>query len=176
MLTCWLNAINWHSKTYKNCSQNSLWPIQWSTKYHFFKWPNHGLFFKQTSLQFLQQIYVKNVHPVYSAGIRTQPLVHESPPITTRPGLCYTCPRLPPSLPPWLTSKIVFKKCRIGLKQIITLPKFDRSLKQVRNDLRPVLKVPNLLKPVWTGFKQPEKSFNLLTITSLSFFIDILKM
>ena len=28
--------------------------------------------FKQTSLQFLQQIYVKNVHPVYGAGIQTQ--------------------------------------------------------------------------------------------------------
>ena len=27
--------------------------------------------FKQTSLQFLQQIYVKNVHLVYSAGIWT---------------------------------------------------------------------------------------------------------
>ena len=25
--------------------------------------------FKQTPLQFLQQIYVKNVHPVYGAGI-----------------------------------------------------------------------------------------------------------
>ena len=30
--------------------------------------------FKQTSLQFLQQIYVKNVHPVYGAGIRTHDL------------------------------------------------------------------------------------------------------
>ena len=29
--------------------------------------------FKQT-LQFLQQIYVKNVHPVYGAGIRTHDL------------------------------------------------------------------------------------------------------
>ena len=42
----------------------------------FKKWANPGLFFvyfrlfKQT-LQFLQQINVKNVHPVYSAGIRT---------------------------------------------------------------------------------------------------------
>ena len=35
--------------------------------------------FKQT-LQFLQQIKMKNVHPVYGAGIRT-------PPITTRPRL-----------------------------------------------------------------------------------------
>ena len=30
--------------------------------------------FKQTSLQILQQIYVKNVHPVYGARIRTQDL------------------------------------------------------------------------------------------------------
>ena len=30
--------------------------------------------FKQTSLQILQQINVKNVHPVYGAGIRTQDL------------------------------------------------------------------------------------------------------
>ena len=42
------------------------------------------VFFKETS-QFLQQIYVKNVHPVYSAGIWTQHL--QSPPINTRLGL-----------------------------------------------------------------------------------------
>ena len=34
--------------------------------------------FKQT-LQFLQQIYVKNVHPVYGAGIRTNDLKNVSP-------------------------------------------------------------------------------------------------
>ena len=37
------------------------------------KWANTGLFlvfFKQTS-QFVQQINVKYVHPVYGAGIRT---------------------------------------------------------------------------------------------------------
>ena len=33
--------------------------------------------FKQT-LQFLQQIYVKNVHPVYGAGIRTHNLQNVS--------------------------------------------------------------------------------------------------
>ena len=38
--------------------------------------------FKDT-LQFLQQINVKNLHPVYSAGIRTHDLWN----ITTRPGL-----------------------------------------------------------------------------------------
>ena len=31
--------------------------------------------------------YVKNVHPEYGVGIRTQHLKHESPTITTRPGL-----------------------------------------------------------------------------------------
>ena len=42
--------------------------------------------FKQT-LQFLQQIIEKNVHPVFGAGIWTHDLSeHESPPITTRPG------------------------------------------------------------------------------------------
>ena len=30
--------------------------------------------FKQISIQFLQQINVKNVHPVYGAGIQTQEL------------------------------------------------------------------------------------------------------
>ena len=30
---------------------------------------------------------MKNVHPVYGAGIQTQPLKHESPPMATRPGL-----------------------------------------------------------------------------------------
>ena len=30
--------------------------------------------FKQTSVQFLQQIYVKNVHPLFGAGIRTHDL------------------------------------------------------------------------------------------------------
>ena len=33
-----------------------------------------SVFFKQTSLQFLQPIFVKNVHPVYGAGIRTHNL------------------------------------------------------------------------------------------------------
>ena len=49
-----------------------------------------GLF--QTNINtILQQINVKNVHPVYGAGIRThQALEHESPPITTRPGLLHT--------------------------------------------------------------------------------------
>ena len=54
---------------------------------------NAGLFlidfylFKET-LQFCNiYLYVKNVHPVYHAGIRT---LHESPPITTRPGLVIT--------------------------------------------------------------------------------------
>ena len=56
---------------------------------------NHSLFyiyfrlFKHTSLQFLQQINVKNV---MSISIRcrdsnSRPLEHESPPITTGPGL-----------------------------------------------------------------------------------------
>ena len=62
---------------------------------YFFKWVNPGLFyrlfsdlFKQTTLQLLQQIYVKIVHPVYGAGIRIpQLLEHESSPLTTRPGL-----------------------------------------------------------------------------------------
>ena len=46
---------------------------------NFFKWAIPGLFFvyfclfKQT-LQFLQQINVKNVHPEYGAGIRTHNL------------------------------------------------------------------------------------------------------
>ena len=54
------------------------------------KWAILGLFFvyfyifKQT-LQFLQQINVKNVHPVHDLNPR--PLEHESPPITTRPWL-----------------------------------------------------------------------------------------
>ena len=52
-------------------------------------------FFKQTSLQFLQQIYVKK----YPSSIRswdsnTRPLARESLPITSRPGLppifCYS--------------------------------------------------------------------------------------
>ena len=42
------------------------------------------------ALQFLQQINVENVQPVYSAGIRTRDLWNMSS-ITTRPGL-------PPSL------------------------------------------------------------------------------
>ena len=32
----------------------------------------------QTSLQFLQQIYVRNIHPVYGAGIRTHDLQNTS--------------------------------------------------------------------------------------------------
>ena len=52
--------------------KNSLAQLE---NYFFFKWAIPGVFlfvclFKQ-SLQFLQQIYVKNVHPVYGAGICT---------------------------------------------------------------------------------------------------------
>ena len=44
--------------------------------------------FKQTSIQIIQQINVKNVYPVYGTGIQTHGLMqHESSPITTRPGL-----------------------------------------------------------------------------------------
>ena len=39
------------------------------------------------TLQFLQQISVPNVHPVYVLGFKPQLLDHESLPITTRPGL-----------------------------------------------------------------------------------------
>ena len=50
-----------------------------------------GKLFKQ-SLQILQQINVKNVHPEYFAGIWThQPSIFEFPPITTRPGLPLKC-------------------------------------------------------------------------------------
>ena len=37
-------------------------------------WFTFSVFFKQTSMNFLQQIDVKNVHPVYCAGIRTHDL------------------------------------------------------------------------------------------------------
>ena len=47
--------------------------------------------FKQTSLQYVQQIYVKYVRPVYSDGIWPLTIGREYAPITTRPGL-------PPSL------------------------------------------------------------------------------
>ena len=40
-----------------------------------------------SNTQFLQQINLKNVHPVYGSGIRTHDLWNMSPPITTRPGL-----------------------------------------------------------------------------------------
>ena len=52
-----------------------------------------GLFFVyfwsfQTNNTILHQIYVKNVHPVYRAGIRTHNLSEQkSLPITTRSGL-----------------------------------------------------------------------------------------
>ena len=60
---------------------------------NFFKWANPCLFlfifglFKQT-LQFLQQIYVKKCpssKPCWDSN--PEPSEHESPPITTRPGL-----------------------------------------------------------------------------------------
>ena len=68
------------------------------TVYHisskrFFKWANPGLFliyfhlFKLT-LQFLQQINVKKCRSsIQFLDSNLQPLEHESPPITTRPGL-----------------------------------------------------------------------------------------
>ena len=53
--------------------------IAYLSQYLFKKWANLGLFFiyfrlfKHT-LQFLQQINVKNVHPGYNAGIQTHDL------------------------------------------------------------------------------------------------------
>ena len=41
--------------------------------------------FKQTSLQFLAQIYVKKIPSSMWCQDSTHPLEHESPPITTRP-------------------------------------------------------------------------------------------
>ena len=59
-------------------SYKVFFPWKRSFSYWFKEWSNLGLFYclfsvfsKQTSLQFLQQIYMKNVHPVYGAGIRT---------------------------------------------------------------------------------------------------------
>ena len=51
-------------------------------EFFFKKWANPGLFFmfglfKQT-IQFLQQINVKNIHPIYGAGIRTHDLSNMS--------------------------------------------------------------------------------------------------
>ena len=47
-----------------------------------------SVFFKQT-IQFLQQINVKNVKSIkyLATGFKPTPLERESPPITTRPGL-----------------------------------------------------------------------------------------
>ena len=47
--------------------------------------------FKQTLLQLLQQINVKNIMPIqYRAlGFEPWPFVHEPPPITTRPEKCF---------------------------------------------------------------------------------------
>ena len=43
--------------------------------------------FKQTSLQFLQQIQEKKCpSSIWCRDLNPQPLEHESPPITTRPG------------------------------------------------------------------------------------------
>ena len=60
----------------------------------FKKWANPGLFcrfifcfFKQTSLQFLQQIHVKKCpSSIRCQDSNPQPLEQESPPIATRPG------------------------------------------------------------------------------------------
>ena len=59
----------------------------------FFKWANPGLFFIyfrlfKHALQFLQQINVnKCPSSIRCRDSNSQPLEHESPPITTRPGL-----------------------------------------------------------------------------------------
>ena len=77
----------------------------------FFKWANPGLFsfifglFKE-AIQFLQKINVKNVHPVYGAGIQT----HDP----TRPGL-------PPTRRnKFLKKKMVFILLHLALFDTIT--------------------------------------------------------
>ena len=89
--------------------------------------------FKQT-LQFLQQIDVKKVHPVYGAGVWTlnpQLLEHESPPITTGPGhllmRCKLALKCPKNSWWWLKFsgagrlKIFSKKARLFLQNNIFL-------------------------------------------------------
>ena len=78
-----------HRKAWIQC----LPILEYNFTCFFKKWANPASFlfifglFKQT-LQFLQQIYVKNVHPVYGARIRTYDLRNVSLfPITTRPGI-----------------------------------------------------------------------------------------
>ena len=55
-----------------------------------FKWGIPGLFFvfSNKNYNFHNKYMRKNVNPIYAAGIQTHKLPrHESPPITTRPGL-----------------------------------------------------------------------------------------
>ena len=55
-------------------------------------WPLFHLFsvlFKQT-LQILQQMNVKNVHPVPGIRFQAHPCDYKSPPLTTRPLECYS--------------------------------------------------------------------------------------
>ena len=61
-----------------------IWFLPRENRFVFFKkWSIPGLFFVYFSLikqilQYLQQIYVQNVHPVYGVGIRTHDFRHMS--------------------------------------------------------------------------------------------------
>ena len=64
------------------------------------------LYFQTNITIFTTKIYVKNFHPVYGAGIPTHDLQdHESPPITTRPGLR---PQFIQKLPKYFTTLVPF--------------------------------------------------------------------
>ena len=67
--------------------------------------------FQANIINFLQPIYVQNVHAVF--GARTQTLEHESPPITTRP-------RLPPNHRATHLRKDIFQKEASPFKIVIT--------------------------------------------------------
>ena len=90
-----------HDLIYHDCvhffpnffSLNSFWSMEIKSDMFFFKkWALHGLFFVyfrsfQTNKQytFCHKSMWKNVNPVFLLGF--EPLIHESSPITTRPGV-----------------------------------------------------------------------------------------
>ena len=104
---CWI--LRWkYLYRFGPCSEN-VWLLstggaKFVTNRKQYTWAKPGLFFiyfrlfKHT-LQFLQQINVKKCpSSIWFQDSNSQPLEHESPPITTRPGGLSSNPNVPPHI------------------------------------------------------------------------------
>ena len=126
----------------KECNDHSLT----RTSLQFLNGPTRPLLsfifdlFKQTSLQFLQQIYQKKCpSTIWCRNLNPQPLEHESPPITARPGL-------PPNHNECICIKNAFLKLVSRRSLCSTFSVLDEAVEKRISEQRKMIAKVNSLK------------------------------